>query len=68
MRAESLRGTGVTYVSGIKRHLCGRNRPRPWMAPRAGSKIYGKHAIRKDGGSAKRADTPSNTPRVPVHL
>jgi len=25
MRAESLRGTGVTYVSGIKRHLCDRN-------------------------------------------
>jgi hypothetical protein len=38
------------------------------MAPRAGSKIDRKHAILKDGGSAKRADTPSNTPRVPVHF
>ena len=27
MRAESLRGTGVTYVSGIIRYLCNRNRP-----------------------------------------
>jgi hypothetical protein len=25
MRAESLRGTGVTYVSGIIRYLCNRN-------------------------------------------
>jgi hypothetical protein len=33
MRAESIRGTGVTYVSGIKRHLCDRNGPHEDGAP-----------------------------------
>jgi hypothetical protein len=33
MRAESIRGTGVAYVSGIKRHLCDRNGPERSGAP-----------------------------------
>ena len=32
------------------------------MAPRAGFEIDRKYMTRKDGGFAKHADTPSNTP------
>jgi hypothetical protein len=35
---------------------------RPWMAPRAGSKIERKFVMRKSGRPAMHADTPTNTP------
>jgi hypothetical protein len=38
------------------------------MAPRAGFEDVCKYQMCEDGGSVKRADTPSNTPRVPVHF
>ena len=38
------------------------------MAPRAGFEVDCKYVMCKDGDSAKRADTPGNTPRVQVQL
>ena len=35
---------------------------RLWMAPGAGFEVGCKYVMRKDGGSATHADTPSNTP------